>query len=292
MPVGLIESAFGGTPAEAWTSRKALDAEPSLRRLKGSNLYDSMIVPLIPFAIRGAIWYQGESNVGRAYQYRTLFPTMIRNWRTAWGQRSFPFFFVQIAPCTYNNPQAVAELWEAQLLTLKSMPATGMAVTTDIGELHNIHPVNKQEVGRRLALWALAETYGRKGLVCSGPIYKSMQVEDGKIRLTFDYAEGLALPRRQAAGLLHDRRGGSEVPAGRGADRRRHDCRFGEGSGPAGGGPLRLCEDAMPNLVNAAGLPASPFRTDAWKGVTEGQELPKAKAKTPCKHRAKPATPR
>ena len=152
-----------------------------------------MIAPLIPYAIRGAIWYQGESNVGRAYQYRTLFPAMIANWRADWGQGDFPFGFVQIAPFRYEagqiSPACCAELWEAQLMTLKSAPNTGMAVTMDIGDVKDIHPKNKQEVGRRLALWALAKVYGRD-IVYSGPIYKSMAVEGNKIRLQFDHVGG------------------------------------------------------------------------------------------------------
>ena len=150
-----------------------------------------MIAPLIPYAIRGAIWYQGESNVSRAQQYRTLFPAMIANWRADWGQGDFPFGFVQIAPFRYGgqDPANCAELWEAQLMTLKSVPNTGMAVTTDIGDVKDIHPKNKQEVGRRLALWALAKIHGRR-LVYSGPIYRSMSVEGGAIRLRFDFAAG------------------------------------------------------------------------------------------------------
>ena len=154
VPVGLIHTSWGGTAAEEWTSKKAFQSEPKLKGLGGSQLYNGMIAPLIPFAIRGAIWYQGEANVGRAYQYRTLLPTMIRNWRNDWGEGDFPFYLVQIAPFRYNNPLACAELWEAQLLTMKNVPHTGMAVTTDITELGDIHPHNKQEVGRRLALWA------------------------------------------------------------------------------------------------------------------------------------------
>ncbi len=167
VPVGLIEAAWGATQAESWTSRKALEGSPALKPLakgivKGrlkhppSCLFNGMIAPLIPYAIRGVIWYQGEGNSGRAYQYRTLFPAMIANWRKDWGQGDFPFGFVQLAPFRNvgQNPACWAELWEAQLMTLKSAPNTGMAVTVDIGEVkagrvHAIHPRNKQEVGRR-----------------------------------------------------------------------------------------------------------------------------------------------
>ena len=283
MPIGLIHTSWGGTPAEKWTSRKALEAEPKLKGVKGSGLYNGMIAPLIPYGIRGAIWYQGEANIGQAYQYRTLLPTMIRNWRTDWGQGDFPFYIVQIAPFRYNSwfngkpvdprmPERCAELWEAQLLTHKSVPNTGLAVTTDIGELGDIHPHNKQEVGRRLALWALAKTYNRE-LVFSGPMYKSMRIEGREVRLKFDYAEGL----KSADGkpLSFFTIAGTDqkfVPAEAHID------------GPADNPTVVVSakevaepvavrfawrEDATPNLVNGANLPASPFCTDDFKGVTQ-----------------------
>ena len=251
-------------------------SQPGAEDLDGqgesSCLYNGMIAPLIPYAIRGAIWYQGESNVGRAYQYRTLFPAMIAQLAEPTGARATsPSASCRLRPsataegCTAN----CAELWEAQLMTLKTMPNTGMAVTMDIGDVKDIHPKNKQDVGRRLALWALAKVYGRD-VVYSGPIYKSMAVEGNKIRLQFDHVGGgLIAARRQAAGGLHDRRGRSEVRAGRGRDRRRLDRRPQRAGRRAGGGALRLARDATPNLVNKEGLPASPFRTDEWK--EEGQ---------------------
>ena len=159
---------------------------PGQEPKKPTVLYNGMLSPLIPYAIRGVVWYQGESNAERAYQYRKLFPAMIKNWRTAWDRGDFPFYYVQIAPFrSWYKPFECAELQEAQLLSL-SVPNTGMVVTSDIGNLDNVHPKNKQEVGRRLALWALAKTYGRK-LVCSGPLYKSMKIEGDKIRTFFDY---------------------------------------------------------------------------------------------------------
>ncbi|MBN2307906.1 MAG: sialate O-acetylesterase, partial [Candidatus Hydrogenedentes bacterium] len=143
---------------------------PSSPRRPGS-LYNGMLVPLMPYAIRGAIWYQGEANAGRAYQYRTLFPAMIENWREDWGQGAFPFLFVQLANWQAVEPEPGpapwAELREAQTMTL-SLKNTGMAVAIDIGEVESIHPMNKQDVGKRLALAALAGTYGRR-LPYSGP---------------------------------------------------------------------------------------------------------------------------
>ncbi|GAG41615.1 unnamed protein product, partial [marine sediment metagenome] len=157
-----------------------------------AGLYNAMIAPLIPYGIGGAIWYQGESNASRAYQYRKLFPAMIKNWRSDWGQGDFPFLFVQLANYLAIDPEPADSMWaelrEAQLMTL-SLPNTGMAVIIDIGEANNIHPKNKQDVGKRLALWALARSYGKE-LVYSGPIYKSMKIENDKVILYFDHVGG------------------------------------------------------------------------------------------------------
>jgi sialate O-acetylesterase len=278
VPVGLIDTSWGGTPAELWTSRKALEVNPALKPLatgQSSCLYNGMIAPLIPYAIRGAIWYQGEANVGRAYRYRTLFPAMIANWRADWGQGDFPFGFVQIAPYKYHNaktdPACCAELWEAQRMTLDAAPNTGMAVTTDITDLNNIHPKNKQEVGRRLALWASAKVYGRD-IVYSGPLYKSMAVEGGKIRLQFDHAGG-GLIARDGKPLTEFTIAGADktfVPAVAAID---GDAVVVSSDRVATPEAVRFAwrDDATPNFANKEGLPASPFRTDSWKGVTEGR---------------------
>ncbi len=155
-----------------------------------SLLFNGMIAPLIPFAIRGAIWYQGESNVGRAAQYQKLFPAMINDWRSRWHEGNFPFYFVQIAPFKYwGSGTDAAALRDAQRKTL-DMPNTGMAVTLDIGDLKNIHPANKPEAGRRLALWALAKTYGEKNIVYSGPLFKSIQFINNTAIVSFDNTEG------------------------------------------------------------------------------------------------------
>ena len=287
VPVGLIDTSWGGTPAEFWTSRKALEANPALKPLaqgESSCLYNGMIAPLIPYAIRGAIWYQGESNVGAAYQYRTLFPAMIANWRADWGQGDFPFGFVQIAPFKYHNdskidPACCPELWEAQRMTLDASPNTGMAVTVDIadvegihpknGDFNGIHPKNKQEVGRRLALWALAKVYGRE-LVYSGPIYKSMAVEGGNIRLQFDHRGG-GLKTRDGKPLSDFTIAGADqkfVPAVAAIDGDTIVVHSDKVAKPVA---VRFGwhDTATPNLANKDGLPASPFRTDRWKGVTE-----------------------
>jgi sialate O-acetylesterase len=230
-----------------------------------------MIAPLIPYSVRGAIWYQGESNASRASQYRRLFPAMIQNWRQDWRQGDFPFLFVQLANYMAARPEpsdsAWAELREAQLMTL-TLPNTGMAVIIDIGDANDIHPRNKQDVGKRLALWALAKTYS-KDIVYSGPIYKSMRVEGGKIVLSFDHVGG---------GLLA---GGSMLLKGFAiacADRK-----FIWADAKIEGNTMVVSSDKITepvavryawadnpacNLYNKEGLPASPFRTDDWLGIT------------------------
>ncbi len=140
-----------------------------------SVLYNGMLHPLKNMSIKGAIWYQGESNQTRAVQYRSIFPGMIESWRETWRQGDFPFYFVQIAPYDYGPEQSSPELREAQFLTLSRVKHTGMAVTMDIGNPDNIHPTNKRDVGKRLALWALAKDYG-KDLVYSGPLYREQSM--------------------------------------------------------------------------------------------------------------------
>jgi sialate O-acetylesterase len=234
-----------------------------------------MIAPLLPYAIKGAIWYQGESNAGSAYLYRKLFPAMIQSWRKAFGQGDFPFLFVQLANFTDVQPEpresAWAELREAQTMTL-SLPNTGMAVTIDIGEANDIHPRNKQDVGKRLGLQAEKIVYGHE-VVASGPMYDSMQVEENKIRITFKYAEN---------GLVAQ--GGDSV---KGFQIAGEDKKFVWANGQIDGATVIVSAEAVVkpvavryawdenpvcNLFNGAGLPASPFRTDDWQGKTFGNK--------------------
>jgi sialate O-acetylesterase len=229
-----------------------------------------MIAPLRHFAVRGVIWYQGESNAGRAWEYRTLFPTMIQSWRETWGQPVMPFLFVQLAnyQARLDEPGESdwAELREAQLLTLK-LPHTGMAVSIDIGNADDIHPRNKEEVGRRLYLAALAQVYGRD-LEHSGPLYTGIEIEGDRIRVRFDHAEGLML------------RGGAPLVgfAIAGADR---TFRWAEAEvdgdsvvvhHPEVKEPVAVryawADNPACNLQDGAGLPASPFRSDDWPGLT------------------------
>ena len=234
-----------------------------------SALYNAMIAPLVPFALRGAIWYQGESNASRAYQYRTLFPIMIRDWRNRWGS-VFPFYFVQLANWHANKAEPDesdwAELREAQTLTLREAQ-TGMAVTIDIGDENDIHPRNKLDVGRRLAAWALAGTYGQK-VVPSGPLFDGYSIEGNKVRIRFKHAAGLKTidggpPKGFAiAGEDHKfvwaeaRLDGDTVIVSSPMVSRPVAVRYGWADNP------------LANLYNQAGLPASPFRTDDWPGVT------------------------
>ncbi|QNK64955.1 sialate O-acetylesterase [Pedobacter sp. PAMC26386] len=288
IPIGLIHTSWGGTIAEAWMSAQALEQRPDFaaavtaikKDLKSGTadnpnrptvLYNQMIHPFIPFAIRGAIWYQGESNAERAHQYRTLFPELIKDWRTQWNIGDFPFYFVQLAAYkkTAEQPQASdwAELRDAQLNTL-SLQNTGMAVAIDLGEQDDIHPKNKQEVGRRLALIALAKNYGYK-TTYSGPVLRAHQRNGHQISLTFKFADnglkaagGGALTGFAIAGKdqkFHWAQAvikGNTIIVSSPEVQEPVEVRYGWANYP-------LC-----NLYNGAGLPASPFRTDQWKDNT------------------------
>ncbi|MEN6387142.1 MAG: sialate O-acetylesterase [Phycisphaerales bacterium] len=326
VPIGLINSSFGGTPAQAWTRKEILTSDNDLKwywdldqqiiankpkyqaqfdeqlriwkeqkalqpsgkplpepRLPGelndknrsSMLYNAMIHPVIPFAIKGAIWYQGESNINDALRYRKLFPAMIQNWRKDWKQGDFSFYYVQLAPFgkqMKKDPNGQPDLsvppdsnWarvrEAQSMTLK-MNNTGMAVIMDIGEVFNIHPKNKQEVGKRLALWALAKDYGFKDIVYSSPMYKNMQIEEDKIRVAFDTFGSSLISK------------GNEI---KGFSIAGSDKKFVWANAKLDGDTVIVWSDQVKNptavrygwsdwiqcnLFNSRGLPVSPFRTD------------------------------
>jgi len=280
IPIGMIHSAVGGTPAQAWTSLSGLEKDPSLliyskpiRDLLANEnapgvakalgkrgatvLYNGMIAPLIPYAIRGVIWYQGESNNGKPFEYRTLFPRMIADWREKWGRGDFPFFFVQICPYQAMTP----ELREAQFLTWKHTPHTAMAVTVDVGEAGNIHPVKKAPVGARLALAARALVYGEK-MEYSGPEYDSLKIDHGKAILSFKHVgNGLVAKDGPLKGFTVA-----------GADKKFIDAKAeiaGDtvvvtGDQVAAPVAVRYGWVNVPdvNLWNKEGLPASPFRTD------------------------------
>lgn len=357
VPVGLINTSWGGTRVEAWTSRESLEERPcaaqmlsdwdgirqswdptaeaakfaasktawqaEAKKISAENaklpadqkkkapqaprppddpnktphhpavLFNAMVAPLIPYSIQGAIWYQGESNQKRAFQYQELLPNMINDWRTRWND-PFSFYIVQLA--SFGNGQPItkeagipdtwAELQEAQYLTSITLPKVGLAVTNDIGEEKNIHPKNKQEVGRRLALWALAKDYGRADTVFSGPMFKNAMIEGSQVRIQFDHTGG-GLKTRDGGELKHFQIVGEDkkwVWAQAKIENNEVLVSSPEVPNPVG---VRYAWAAWPegaNLINAEGLPAGCFRTDEFIPTTLGvispfQELQKAQAK-------------
>jgi sialate O-acetylesterase len=334
MPIGLIHTSWGGTPAEAWTSTEALDAVPMLKyyvqgqkntiasfekavkeydveKAKANyeaalkkweaavakakeekkplpqkpqmpqkpssvgpgtpaSLYNAMIHPLLPYAIQGAIWYQGESNAGRAYEYRTLFQTMIKDWRSKWN-RDLPFMLVQLAPFNSGNPDAPTwgELREAQFLATVQLPKVGMAVITDAGHPTDIHPKDKFTVGTRLGLQARTIVYGDK-IESSGPIYQSLKIDGNKAIVSFTHADGLICKGNELTEF---------VICG-------EDKVFHKAKAEIKGNTVIVTSDKVekpvavrfawknfpqPNLYNGAGLPACPFRTDDFQMTTAPQ---------------------
>ena len=249
---------------------------------QATALYNGMIHPLEPFPIRGAIWYQGESNLGEGMRYAEHMRALVGGWRQLWGEGDFPFYFVQIAPFNYGgNPAAEAEIWEAQTVAADTIPNAGMAVINDIGNLQNIHPTDKQDVGHRLALLALAKTYGQKDLVYSGPTFKSLTAEGDHLRVTFDHVGG-GLKSRDGKPLdwfeIIDADEGGFVKA---------DARIdGDSvvlSAPGVKHPVAMrfawSGLAEPNLMNAEGLPAGAFRAgQVPKHDWVGMNVPEAKA--------------
>lgn len=262
IPVGLINSSWGGSPIEPWTVTKE----------SSGKMYNGMIAPIIQFPVTGTIWYQGETNViqKNGLAYGNKMKGLIGGWRRVFDNGEMPFYFVQIAPWgneRYATGQLPA-LWEAQCATL-NLPNTGMAVTTDI--VHNIsdiHPRNKHDVGDRLARWALAKHYANKDLIYSGPLYKAMKVEGDSIRLAFAHADGLKTrdgnPPNEFKIAGAD---GNFVDAGAKIDRN-----FIIVSADTVTNPTQVRfgwhRTANPNLTNSAGLPASPFQTENWTGGT------------------------
>ena len=321
VPIGLINTSWGGTRIEPWTPSVGLAAVPALTTIykevqgvqanyraqlpekmkeieawiaetrraletdapltpmpdnthplrhqgRPTALYNGMVHPIVPYAIRGALWYQGESNLRDGMLYHEKMKALINGWREVWGQDDFPFYFVQLAPFNYGgrnaNPFFLPQIWEAQTATL-ALPNTGMAVTTDIGNLRDIHPRNKQEVGRRLALWALAKTYGRDDVTHSGPLYKSMAVEGNTIRLTFD-AIGSGLMSRDDKPLTWFKIAGEDKEFVEAKTTIDSDTVIVSSETVANPVAVRFGwhQSAEPNFVNKEGLPASPFRTDSW----------------------------
>ena len=227
-------------------------------------LYNGMIHPIVPFAIRGAIWYQGESNMGDGMRYADRMKALVHGWREVWNQGDFPFYFVQIAPFLYADkpPEMAPEIWEAQTAAAQSIPNTGMAVINDVGDLNDIHPQDKRTVGLRLALLALANTYGQSGTVASGPVFKSIRSQGGKIQVEFDHTHGGLVTRDGKAPdwfEIIDAEEGGFVQA---------EARISGNSvilsSPAVKTPVGMrfawSHVATPNLMNGKGLPAGAFR--------------------------------
>jgi sialate O-acetylesterase len=224
-----------------------------------------MVHGLVPYAIRGALWYQGESNNGEGMLYYEKMKALIQGWRAVWGREDLAFLYVQLAPFRYQgDPTSLPGIWEAQVATL-AVPRTGMAVTTDISDLADIHPKNKQDVGKRLALWALAGTYGRESTVCSGPLYRAAAVEGDRMRISFDHM-GSGLVSRDGAPLTWFTIAGEDQKFVEAKAEIDGDAVVVHADGVAKPVAVRLGwhQEAEPNLSNKEGLPASPFRTDRW----------------------------
>jgi sialate O-acetylesterase len=330
VPVGVINSSYGGSQAEAWTPVEYLlaseDLKPTVERTKiwdeerprvraeydeqikrwreeadkaraagarpspsppvpdalrdyrvASSIYDGMIEPLVPFAVRGAFWYQGESNEARAEQYGILLPTMIRAWRERWGQRDLPFGIVQLPNYRESRPEPSDEPWshirEAQRRTAVATKNAGLIVTIDVGEARDIHPKNKLDVGRRMARWALAEVYGRRRTP-TGPMFSRVKVEGSKLVLTFDdVGAGLRIrdgDRLQEFAVAGEDRKWRWAEA-RIVGRDRVEVWSADVPRPVAARYAFNNNPRRPNLTNDSGLPAAPFRTDDWPGPTDGK---------------------
>lgn len=275
VPVGIIVSAWGGTPAEVWIEKSRIEANPELNKDKYKELhegwpekagvcYNSMIVPVIPFGIAGAIWYQGESNCSNYQIYSKLMKTMIDNWRTDF-KKDFPFYFVQIAPFNYGENGTSEFVREQQELVSKTVTNTGMVVVSDlVDNVNDIHPKDKLNVGKRLANYALAETYKQNVGAYKSPSFKSMQVEKGKVFLNFNDV----LTELKCTGKTPEK----FLIAG-------EDKNFVQATAKIEGTTVvlsskriknpvavRFCFDdtSMPDVFSNEGLPLAPFRTDNW----------------------------
>ena len=275
VPVGIIVSAWGGTPAEVWIEKSRIENNPVLEKSKHTDnsewwpgsagvLYNSMIAPVVPYGIAGAIWYQGESNCENYPVYAELMKTLIENWRADF-RKNFPFYFVQIAPFDYGDKGTSEYLREQQSVAAKTIPNTGMVVISDlVDNIKDIHPKDKLNVGKRLANYALAETYKQTVNAYKSPEFKSMQVEKNKVRLNFDHV----LTGLKCTGKAPER----FLIAG-------DDQKFIPATAKLEGNTIvlysklvktpiavRFCFDdtTMPDVFSTEGLPLAPFRTDNW----------------------------
>ena len=278
VPMGMISSNWGGTPIETWIPAELINENEELKKAATKIdvkqwwpndpglAYNAMIHPLLNFKIAGCIWYQGESNRQNPNSYYKSFPLLIKSWRNLW-QKDFSFYYAQIAPFKYGEMEAIeaAIVRDAQLVTMLNVPKTGMAVTNDIGNLENIHPINKQEVGKRLALWALAKDYGVKNLAYSGPIYKTMEIKKNKITLAFDHADNGMIKKGKY--LTDFTIAGVDQVFYKAKAKIVNNVVIVSAKNVKNPVALRFgfTDTAEPNLYNTEGLPASAFRTDSWK---------------------------
>ncbi len=276
VPIGIIEAAWGGTPAEVWVRKELVDSDPLLKSCsdklgtfdwwptKPGVVYNGMIAPVIPYRIAGAIWYQGESNADNPESYGKLFRTLIGSWRQDFGNE-FPFYYVQIAPYTYGKETRAPLIREMQMQTME-LPKTGMVVVSDlVDNVKDIHPKNKQDVGKRLAGWALAETYGIKGLEYRSPLFESMKAEKNKIRISFlNVSKSLKCSGTGITGF--EIAGSDQVfrPAKAKIDGNSVIISSKEVKNPTAV-RYQFSNDAIGNLFSTEGLPVAPFRTDDWK---------------------------
>jgi sialate O-acetylesterase len=302
VPVGLVGSNWGGTRIEPWVNLAGFESVPELSglahevkqykartRVGGSSpsaIYNSMVHPLAPFAMRGGIWYQGESNGNEGISYYHKKHALVNGWRKAFQNKDLAFYWVQLANFQRENPKPVggdgwAKIREAQTKAL-DIPGSGMAVITDIGAANDIHPRNKQDVGSRLAQWALHQTYERKSLVPAGPLYKGQEVEGDSIRLSFDHVgKGLMVGRKTGLDPTAEVKDGKLAHFAIAGDDKKWFwaeasidgdtvvVRSADVPRPAAVRYAFSMNPAKANLYNREGLPAGPFRTDNWPRPSE-----------------------
>lgn len=276
IPIGLIHTSWGGSTVETWMDKETLSQFNTLElpsklpegapQRTPTLLFNAMINPLIGYNIKGAIWYQGESNRNQAKEYSRLFPAMINAWREKWQQGEFPFYFVQIAPYGYDGGNA-GFIRETQLHSMKTVENTGMAVTMDIGDCNFIHPREKKLVGDRLALWALAKDYGMEGFAYSGPIFNKIEeIKEGKVKMSFIYCEnGLSSYGQPLTGF--EVAGADQVfhPAEAKINGDKTLTVWAEGVTIPVAVRYAFSNCEAGSLFNTEGLPASSFRTDTWE---------------------------
>jgi len=271
VPVGMINTSWGGTPAEAWMPEELIQKDDFLREaaarhkpvpwgpVEPGRIFNSMIAPLVPFRIAGVLWYQGEANTVNAYAYLELLSGLINSWRSRWGYE-FPFYYAQIAPFRYGKPFEGVEVRDAQRKALE-VPNTGMVVLSDIGDTLNIHPRNKQDAALRLANLALNRYYKKADMEDSGPLFKSMVVDKNKAIITFDHSDGLHVAGDKLT--CFELAGEDKVfyPAEAKIKDQQVIVQSGRVKYPKA---VRFAwsNTATPNLFNGAGLPASCFITE------------------------------